>query len=86
MEKDFIAALNNAGYEPRSYSGRGMYGDSCVAIVTDDHPFKVGIMVMAALYDGFDTWKLENVESDSMGRSTVLYWPSVKWPDDSDEE
>jgi hypothetical protein len=82
----FVEALQNAGYEPRSYSGRGMYGKQCVAVVTDDNAFKVGVLVMAELPEEFDTYLLESVEDDSMGLSTVIYWPDVKWINTEDSE
>lgn len=77
--QQFIEALESAGYEPRGYSGRCMYGKQCVAIVTDDHAFKVGIFVMASLPEDFDTYILESVDQDSMGCSTVIYWPDAEW-------
>lgn len=86
MVKTFIQALIDAGYEPCSYSGRGMYGKQCTAIVTDDHAFKVGLLVCVALPDDYPTYKLENVNEDSMGRSTVLYWPAMEWPADMEDE
>ena len=85
--KIFIEALKNAGYIPRSYYGRGMYGKPRVAIVTDDGAFKVAVLVMAELPEDFDTYMIENAEQDSMGRSTVIYWPDVKWEEfDEDME
>ena len=31
----FLALVRDAGYNPRSYSGRAMYGRRCVAVVVD---------------------------------------------------
>lgn len=31
-----IELIEEAGYEPREYSGRGMYGKYCVGFTTDD--------------------------------------------------
>lgn len=68
------------------YSGRGMYGANCFAIVTDD-----AWAVRDTLQRLFDTLDLSEADEvaalnymfehtpheDSMGRGTVLYWPGL---------
>lgn len=70
------------------YSGRGMYGSECLAIVTDESSWSLQNALRELVND------LKNVdadvadelrvildyepESDSMGRRAVYYWPSIK--------
>lgn len=70
-------------YKPRSYSGRFMYGDSCVAVVADDVADLVTIGWHLAHYFGEDR-QLPTCRVDSLGRGIILYWPDVAWPADLD--
>lgn len=75
-----IRALETAGFEPMSYSGRGMYGRQCVG-VSAESPFEVGVALGLAL--GEEARDLR-VASDTLGRDTVLYFPGVAWPGNRD--
>jgi hypothetical protein len=85
QENTVFEALVEAGFKPRSYSGRCMYGDHCVSVSLDDDTdlLKVG----CALGPDF---LHEPVQTDSMGRGIVVYWPQQKWQeaynDDCDED
>lgn len=95
----FIAMINEIQVDEdisaRSYSGRGMYGESCVG-VTCDNPFKV--IAELAFMAGSDVAEenyslaqdilqvLGETRSDSMGRSTIIYWPRVKWVETEDDQ
>ena len=69
-----IAALEDAGYEPRSYSGgRGMYSASCVG-VSADSAYGLG----AALQD----INAPEPCQDSLGKRYIFYWPMYPWPED----
>jgi hypothetical protein len=68
-------ALDEAGYDYRSYSGRGMFGAECVGV---------------DLESDVDLWDLATAlaraglnipapRTDSMGRDIIAYWPSAKW-------
>lgn len=86
------SALNGDG-EVRAYSGRNMYGKSCLGIVSDD-PVKCLLALARNLMDMderdtltmlVDTWNRQ----DSMGRSaTVTYFPNLAMDgeDDMDED
>lgn len=74
--QDLIDAIEDAGFEAQSYSGRCMFGAECVSVTID------GIS---------DLWRLAGdlvqqghdvpaPTTDSMGMGIVAYWPSVKWP------
>lgn len=75
--KELIEALEEVGYDTRSYSGRAMYGKSCVA-VTDSSPWELA----RALSLDFD---LSCPREDSLGLGNVLYWPSYPWPEDTED-
>lgn len=75
-----------------AYSGRLMYGDDCLGFVGDqDDAFRLilGLCVMdkatelndhmVGVDEMFDLISdLPNTNSDSMGTSTIYYWPDVK--------
>ena len=86
-----ILDWNDAGTVMR-YSGRAMYGDQCLGIVTEDEVStflilgsalteagQVGVKLIAQL--------LRSVRTDSMGRdSVVVYFPSITMPEGFVEE
>lgn len=87
--KQFIEMLNDAGYDTRSYSGRGMYGKQCVAITTDDNPMYIAACLMHMQDDHVQDDLLQilgRAQSDSMGCSTVHYFPRMEWSDDCYED
>ena len=73
------------------YSGRGMYGDTCFGLTFDsitDFVEFVKAVTEVVTYESVDevTTPLTNfydnyltkVSTDSMGLSTIYYWPRVK--------
>ena len=93
MEKNTLQkALEAQGYECRSYSGRFMYGKTCLAFVTDDSLLSIGFALGKSkfVYD-IDEYDLERMRQDSMGLSIVYYFPGVPYTEnknnfDYDEE
>ena len=89
-----IDAIENAGFEARSYSGRGMYGRSCVGIDVDrgTSPFQLAAMLAnelvddAASYEDAQTLTRElaklRVCTDQMGLGQIVYFPDVAWGED----
>jgi hypothetical protein len=69
--QNFIAVLRGAGLEPRSYSGRGMFGRQCVGVS--------GRTVASVLRDV--PREFGEPHTDNMGMGVIAYWPSVEWPD-----
>lgn len=79
---DFLEGLN---YQPHSYSGRGMYGKECVAVVVED-VWAFIATVGEDVDDGFNWSLLRRTHTDGMGRGdVVLYWPSLEWPEAAEE-
>ena len=72
------------GVECRSYSGRGMFGRECLAVVNENNeinPFSFGYEIRE-LSDDYDieiAKILDNTKTDSFGLSMIYYWPSVPY-------
>lgn len=89
-----IDLLEHAGYNARRYSGRAMYGATCVGVDLD-HPgklFRLGLLLGAAAveknadeYVGTDPEDLPRPVTDNMGRGIIAYWREVKWPEGREE-
>lgn len=78
--------LYAADFEVFSYSGRGMYGKSCVAIRCSS--VASGLMqIFEAILSNYDNdedrWEalevVQRLSSDKLGYDTVLYWPNVEF-------
>lgn len=85
---NLVELCRKAGYRPESYSGRGMYGRTCLG-VTCDEPYGV----IADLLRSCDAEELsdladvvERTRTDNMGLSLVLYWPGVPFGEQQEEE
>lgn len=87
--EQLIDAVECAGYDVRSYSGRGMYGSQCVAFTTDDNEAYAAAQIVGSIEDSDEREAMitvfRGVRSDSMGRSTVIYFPRMVWPADRSE-
>lgn len=102
--KEIIDLCDHAGIEWRDYSGRGMYGNRCLGIVTDNAIRTVLDIVDTAhnqgapyvgdgetdgglqqdtdhefVSDAIDS--LQGAKTDSMGRSTIVYWEHLEVTD-----
>ncbi len=79
--------LESIGAEIRSYSGRCMYGEECLA-VTD---FDIGPLFAEILrsVDRDDVEEVaeavESFKTDSLGRGTVIYFPGTPFYDEDAE-
>lgn len=88
-----IGVINEIGLNPYAYSGRGMYGEKCIGFTTD-REIKDCVAIALILEEGNKDMDVRRffdyVKTDSMGRSTVVYFPEIPWPkdeeDDDDEE
>ncbi len=72
----------NMEMEVRSYSGRGMYGDTCVGVVLGDYAnaWTLALAIADVNNGDADLFGLPEPRTDSMGLGTILYWPGLKWP------
>jgi hypothetical protein len=95
--KKLITAIENADFEARSYSGRGMYGDKCVGVTINGgmSSFRLGAAIAYALVESSnsddpssDVEELTRLRvcEDSMGHGAIVYFPGVKWPENDNED
>lgn len=75
----------------RSYSGRGMYGATCLGVSTDDTigKFVADAIDQAELFDVDLTalaWVFRRMRSDSLGLGSILYFPGVAYVGDDSED
>ena len=70
------AGLSGDALRP-DYSGRAMYGSTCLGIVVDSlDELLAFIASFASFGDDWDSLT-SGVRQDSMGLSTIYYWPNV---------
>lgn len=86
--EDLIEVLRECDYRPYSYSGRAMYGKSCVAVTVKNMSDALQLGVDLAFYLGRDKSKEIRPSHDSMGLDMVLYFRNIPWPEGipSDED
>lgn len=89
--------VENAGFDPQSYSGRGMYGRKCLSFNLDrDENLCDAILDLAEamnshVQDNPDVefedaiQEFKGVKTDSMGLGEVVYFPNIEWEDDDEE-
>lgn len=80
----FKELLEKADLQPFSYSGRGMYGNKCIAVRFGDVADLLGAVVdMTSWATNDEHNKLRALISegnvDSLGRDQVMYWPELEW-------
>jgi hypothetical protein len=80
--QSLVSNLDNA--EVRSYSGRNMYGRSCLGIdmesMTDAFCFALSVQ------DEDLALLLDSPAFDNMGRGIIVYFPDVEVPEGFDED
>ena len=82
--------IERAGFKPRSYSGRFMYGKQCVGVVVSGlgEAMRLGAGIVGAgptAEERQDMARL-SVREDNMGRDMIVYYPDVAWPQDRAED
>jgi hypothetical protein len=66
-----------------TYSGRGMYGETCIGITTNVNPALFTMRLMYDLCTGIPYSVLPHVlatslmYTDDMGKGSVVYWPGI---------
>ena len=87
LAKMIIEAAEDAGYDTRSYSGRGMYGQYCLGISFDSYGSPTDIVIDILSYDALNdklAEALKGARTDSMGLGGVIYWPHIPYIDSED--
>lgn len=75
----------------KEYSGRGMYGDTCVGLSLEEDSdydvFSLGVAI-GKLNLNIRYFKYPedlNVCVDSLGKGKIVYFPNIVWWEDADE-
>lgn len=85
-------ALEDLGYETRSYSGRGMFGKTCLGFVVRHHDGNSWLckLVRYAAENPDEgriiADELESYSDDNMGLDTIIYFPDVPYISEVVEE
>mgnify|MGYP001580644674 CR=1 FL=1 len=71
--------LTDAGHEPSAYSGRGMCGETCLSVTADNLGalFADVLEILDAEENEIAAHAFRGMRTDSLGRSTVVYFPRV---------
>lgn len=72
--------IDDAGYDTRDYSGRGMYGKRCLAfIIPNGEEFGAVAEIVYHSDDEEIVTMFKDARTDSMGRDDiVIYFPSME--------
>lgn len=71
----FQEFLEDQDYETRPYSGRGMFGKTCLAVTVDDltgAAFDIRFRLGAHSHE---IWPNGSAKWDNLGRGFIIYWP-----------
>lgn len=63
------------------YSGRGMYGESCIGFVGDISPFDLGLHLATRFQEDSEMLEMflnDSSKLDNMGLDTILYFPDIQ--------
>lgn len=67
-------AIVAAGYEPESYSGRGMFGRECLAYKVQPHEMLASLMLVGKRTDADDMPAEYSIRYDSLGNNQIVYF------------
>lgn len=90
--------VEDAGFDPQSYSGRAMYGLKCLSfnLDRDENVYDAFLELAEALNsyvqnnpdiefeDAIQEFK--GAKTDSMGLGEVVYFPNIEWEDEDEFE
>lgn len=76
-------ACDDEGIDLRTeYSGRAMYGATCIGIVADGIGSILRVIGIlredSRAFDLYEALSVGNPRTDSMGMQTIFYWPSIR--------
>lgn len=83
--------IESAGFEARSYSGRGMFGEQCLAFtiergVTESNAWADLVNETAGGLEEIEvlTQAMRNARSDDMGLGRVIYFPLFEYAEEDE--
>jgi len=82
MEKSILQQILEERFDCYSYSGRAMYGETCLAVNDDGRGLGevMATIIRGAIEEGSGAKiadAVSEMRTDSMGRGTVVYFPGV---------
>lgn len=87
---DILEAMEIAGMADdqlhERYSGRNMYGGDCLGITYDSLGDVLCFVVELSRIIGVEIDAFYGIATDSMGRSSIAYWPSVSLDEEDFED
>jgi hypothetical protein len=97
MKSELQNAFRVAGYDCRSYSGRGMFGKYCLGITTEDSCVTVLLNILehkeliAKFSDNFQLKIMleafSQFKTDAIGKTdTIIYFPSISYFENEEDE
>jgi hypothetical protein len=88
--QEFREIIEEVGYETRSYSGRFMYSDECLAFECESGDELKAVAEIVAYCSEEDQPEAVNnfktAKMDSMGLGVVIYFPRVIFVDEAEPE
>jgi len=89
-EEEFVKVLQEINddypeWEVNSYSGRNMYGKRCLAITGKIDLIELGMIIGKRMSFPILPNRL-GTKTDSMGHDIIIYWPSIPYEDEDEEE
>ena len=87
-ESVILEILALSGLDLQEYSGRGMYGKTCVGVQADsvEGLLRALVSVALGLTDPAEVEALEaftrDLRTDSLGTGIIAYSPNTPWPKD----
>ena len=78
--KEFCEDTGNRFYE--NYSGRGMFGRTCVGVVTEDNVISLILDLFVYMVENeMDLYEskelLQCAKTDNLGYDTIVYFPGI---------
>lgn len=77
--EQLTTALTKAGIPWRDYSGRGMFGASCVGVATGRDYTESEVLEAVR-----NVPRALRVNRDSLGMGSIVYWPSAELSEDDE--
>lgn len=81
--KNYVAENNNDYRVYENYSGRCMFGETCLGVVIKEGSSYMNFLIKLTQYfeesDIDDAnFDLEGVSVDSLGKDTIVYFPNIR--------
>jgi len=90
---DLQRCIEGAGYETRSYSGRGMCGKECLGVVIRANVISFIVEIVRHIYNCSPDYigesifdQIKSAKTDSMGLDTIVYFTNVEYVEEEGED